>query len=67
MTHSQPDFRKLFEAMPGLFLVRRPDLTIAAASDPYLRAPMTERETIIGRDITMTTKWLAGLLPAAAE
>ncbi|HWA58198.1 MAG TPA: ATP-binding protein [Gemmatimonadales bacterium] len=45
----EPDFRTLFEAAPGLFLVLTPDLTIVAASDAYLRATMTEREAIVGR------------------
>lgn len=48
--HSDPDFRRLFDAAPGLYLVLRPDLTIAAVSDEYLRATMTER-SIIGRQV----------------
>jgi len=32
------DFRQLFEAVPGLYLVRNPDLAILAGSDAYLRA-----------------------------
>ena len=43
------DFRALFEALPGLYLVLAPDLTIAAASDAYLHATMTRREDIVGR------------------
>ncbi|MGA7921674.1 MAG: PAS domain-containing protein, partial [Candidatus Acidiferrales bacterium] len=46
-----PDFRALFEATPGLYLVLTPDLKIAAVSDAYLRATMTRREDILGRDI----------------
>ncbi len=46
-----PDFRALFEAAPGSYLVLRPDLTIVAASDGYLRATMTKRHEIIGRNI----------------
>src|SRR6185295_5989896 len=46
-----PDFRVLFESSPGLYLVLTPDLTIAAASDPYLAATMTRREEIIGRGL----------------
>ncbi|HEY9867830.1 MAG TPA: ATP-binding protein [Candidatus Obscuribacterales bacterium] len=45
------DFRALFEAAPGLYLVLKPDLTIAAASDAYLSATMTRREEILGRHI----------------
>lgn len=46
-----PDFQVLFESAPGLYLVLRPDLTIAAVSDSYLRATMTNREEILGRGI----------------
>jgi signal transduction histidine kinase len=45
------DFRRLFEAAPGLYLVLRPDLTIVAASDAYLSATMTERHAILGHGI----------------
>lgn len=44
-------FQALFEAVPGLFLVLNPDFTIATASDAYLKATMTERQAIVGRDI----------------
>jgi signal transduction histidine kinase/ActR/RegA family two-component response regulator len=46
-----PDFRVLFESVPGLYLVLRPDLTIVAASDAYLEATMTQRERIIGHNL----------------
>jgi signal transduction histidine kinase len=46
-----PDFRKLFESAPGLYLVLTPDLTIVAVSDAYLRATMTRREEILGRGL----------------
>ncbi|HTV22785.1 MAG TPA: ATP-binding protein [Polyangiaceae bacterium] len=45
------DFRRIFEATPGCILVLAPDLTIVAASAAYLAATMTERETILGRDV----------------
>ena len=45
------DFRALFEAAPGLYLVLRTDLTIVAASDAYLAATMTKRNEILGRGI----------------
>jgi PAS domain S-box-containing protein len=47
------DFRTLFEAAPGLYLVLAPDraLTILGASDAYLRATMTERAAIVGRGL----------------
>jgi signal transduction histidine kinase/CheY-like chemotaxis protein len=44
-----PDFRRLFESAPGLYLVLTKDLKIAAVSDAYLRATMTRREEILGR------------------
>jgi signal transduction histidine kinase/ActR/RegA family two-component response regulator len=47
----RPDFRKLFESAPGLYLVLAPDLSIVAVSDAYLRATMTERNTICGRGL----------------
>ena len=46
-----PDFRVLFEAAPGLYLVLTPDLKIVAVSDGYLRATMTQRQAILGRGI----------------
>jgi len=46
-----PDFRVLFESAPGLYLVLTPRFDIVAVSDAYLRATMTEREQILGRNI----------------
>lgn len=50
----QPDFRALFEASPGLFLVLLPDaphFTIVAVSNAYIQATMTQRETMIGKGL----------------
>jgi PAS domain S-box-containing protein len=47
----EPDFRTLFEAAPGLYLVLDADLTIVAVSDAYLDATMTSRAEILGRGI----------------
>jgi len=47
---SSPDFARLFEAAPDLYLVLSPDLTIVAVSNAYLRATRTSRE-IIGKFI----------------
>jgi signal transduction histidine kinase len=47
----QPDFRQLFEASSGLFLLLTPELLIVAVSDAYLAATMTRREDIIGRHL----------------
>jgi two-component system cell cycle sensor histidine kinase/response regulator CckA len=46
-----PDFRTLFEAAPGLYLVLTPALEIVAVSDAYARATMTRREDILGRGL----------------
>ncbi len=46
-----PDFRKLFESAPGLYLVLTPELRIVGVSDAYLRATMTRREQIMGRQL----------------
>ena len=46
-----PDFRALFESAPDLYLVLSPDLEIVAVSDAFLRATMTERPAILGRDV----------------
>jgi signal transduction histidine kinase len=42
------DFRVLFESVPGLYLVLKPDLSIVAVSDAYLAATMTRRSEILG-------------------
>src|SRR5919199_942283 len=46
-----PDFRNLFESAPGLYLVLTPQLNIVSVSDAYLRATMTKREEILGRNL----------------
>jgi two-component system cell cycle sensor histidine kinase/response regulator CckA len=45
------DFRGIFEAATGLYLVLTPDLCIVAASDQYLEATMRRREDLVGRNI----------------
>jgi PAS domain S-box-containing protein len=44
-------FQTLFESAPGLYLVLKPDFTIVAASDAYLKATMTQRDAILGRGL----------------
>lgn len=46
-----PDYRALFETAPGLYLVLTPQLQIVAVSDAYLRATMTDRDAILGREL----------------
>jgi signal transduction histidine kinase/DNA-binding response OmpR family regulator len=48
---AEPDFRALFEAAPGLYLVLDPTFRIVAVNDAYLAATMTRREEILGRDL----------------
>lgn len=47
----EPDACAVLRAAPDLYLVLLPDLRIAEASDAYLRATMTTRDKILGRDI----------------
>jgi len=47
----EPDYRALFESIPGLYLVLSPELVILTASDSYLQATMTRRADIIGRPL----------------
>src|ERR1700730_9245982 len=47
----QPDLQKLFQPLPGLYLILDPDLVIVAASDAYLNATMTQRDAIVGRRV----------------
>lgn len=46
-----PDFRALFEALPGRYLILDPELTIVAVSDAYLQATLTVREDIVGHPL----------------
>lgn len=45
------DHKSIFEALPGLYLILLPDLTIVAASDSYLKATLTKREEIVGKNL----------------
>jgi signal transduction histidine kinase len=46
-----PDYLRLFEAAPALYLVLTDKLIIANASDSYLAATKTRREDIIGKHV----------------
>ncbi len=46
-----PDFRVLFESLPGSYMVLDPDLVIVAASDAYLRDTLTSRAEIVGKGV----------------
>jgi two-component system cell cycle sensor histidine kinase/response regulator CckA len=45
------DFRSLFQSAPNLYLALNPSLKIVAVSDAYLRATLTVRDEILGRNI----------------
>ncbi len=47
------DFRRLFESLPSLLLILRPEppFEILAATDSYLAATMTQRAAIVGRSL----------------
>ncbi|MDR3707812.1 MAG: ATP-binding protein [Capsulimonadaceae bacterium] len=47
----QDDYRLLFEATPGPYLILLPDLRIVAVNEAYLAATMTQRSEIVGRGI----------------
>jgi signal transduction histidine kinase/CheY-like chemotaxis protein len=45
------DFKSLFEAAPGSYLVLDPTLVVVAVSDAYLRETATVRDAILGRKL----------------
>lgn len=45
------DTARIFDAVPGAYLVLSPDYTILAVSDAYLGATMTKREQIVGKHL----------------
>ena len=49
-----PDFQRLFETTPGPYLILAPHsagFRIVAVNDAYLRATLTHRDDIVGRDL----------------
>ena len=46
---TEPDYKALFENLPGSYLVLDPGLRIVAASNAYLKATLTDRADIAGR------------------
>jgi signal transduction histidine kinase len=48
---ASPDFRILFESVPGLYLVLTRTMEIVAVSDAYLEATMTARDSILGKNL----------------
>jgi two-component system sensor histidine kinase/response regulator len=51
LRNSRAVLQGLFESLPGLFLVLTPDLKVVSASDAYLKATMTRREDLSGRNL----------------
>lgn len=51
VTKTEPDYRRLFHAAPGLYLVLDRDLRIVAVNEAYARATKTRRDEILGRHI----------------
>jgi signal transduction histidine kinase len=51
LQHRKAELESLFESLPGLYLILKPNLQIVTASDAYLKATMTTREGIRGRGI----------------
>lgn len=41
----------MFESLPGQYLILKPDFTIAAVSNAYLKVTLTKREEILGHGI----------------
>lgn len=48
---NQVDFKQIFESSPGLYLVLNPKFDIVAVSDAYLKATLTQRANIIGKNL----------------
>ena len=44
-------FQHLFESLPGLYLILNPKFDIVAVSNAYLKATLTQRESILGENI----------------
>ena len=61
----EPDFRALFESVPGSYLVLNGDLVIVAASNAYLRCAAASRADIIGQGIFDTYPYRAADAEAA--
>jgi PAS domain S-box-containing protein len=51
LRNSRAVMQGLFESLPGLFLILKPDLEIVFSSDAYLKATMTRREDLCGRGL----------------
>jgi PAS domain-containing protein len=53
-TRDRPDFKRIFESLPGCYLILLPDppnFTIVAVSDAYAAATGTDRASILGKGV----------------
>ncbi|WP_291516367.1 ATP-binding protein [Bdellovibrio sp. ArHS] len=46
---NEPDFRALFEGIPGLYLILSPDFHMVAMSDAYAQSTFLERDKVLGK------------------
>ncbi|MEO6244341.1 MAG: PAS domain S-box protein, partial [Opitutaceae bacterium] len=51
LERSRAELQNVFESLPGLYLVLTPELKIVAVSNAYLKATMTTREGLLGRQL----------------
>ncbi len=47
----EPDFQTIFDSLPGIYLVLKPDFTMVAANEARLKATMTTREGSLGKNL----------------
>ena len=45
------NFQRLFEAIPGLYIVYDLNFVIVGGSDAYFQATLTQREAVVGRHL----------------
>ena len=72
MPHSNPIssavcFDAVFRALPGLYLVMAPDLTILDATDAYLQALLLARDAIVNKNVLATFPDSANVSHASAK
>lgn len=49
MQNNELDYRKIFEALPGAYLILSPKFLILAATDSYLQLTRTKRDLIVNQ------------------
>lgn len=48
---AEPDFKAVFDSLPGMYLLLDPEFRIVAVGNAYARATMTKRDEILGRSM----------------